>query len=158
MPIPEDMMTEYKSPQELHNSYVKKLTEIGDKLGFATTPRKTSLGYLDCVWRIRNQKLPKVNENLPMVAFEVVCSEKQKSLKGSMSNLIVAKPSLAIFCLIHEGIKKSVKEGNPDDWLNGVEKYVEKMQQEFGGIIRIAVWNETEIDNLYDRTMKPHKL
>ncbi len=154
MPIDESEMTEYKSPQELHNSYVKKLTEIGDKLGFDTTSRKTPLGLLDCIWRIKNQAVPKFDENLPIVAFEVVCSEKQKSLKGSMCNLIVAKPSLAVFCLISEGIKKSVKDEDHHKWLERVKKFVEKMRKEFGGIIRIIVWNEKDIDMLYNQTMK----
>ena len=40
-----------------------------------------------------------VDENLPVVAFEVICSEGQKELKGNISTLTSAKPSLAVFVL-----------------------------------------------------------
>lgn len=140
----------------LHGEYVRKLREIGEKLGFDTADRKTLLGVLDCVWRLKgNIRLPQIEDNLPIVAFEVICSEEQKAIRGSTLNLIAAKPSLAVFVLVKEGILQKRTDTTPEQWLRRIETYVDKIKQSFSGILRIAIWNEEDVDKLY-RT-KVHK-
>jgi len=142
------------SYKRLHDQYMEKINKIGKELGFDTNGLKTPIGRLDAVWRIKNLNLPGIKENIPIVAFEIVCSEEQKGLKGSMSNLISSRPSLAVFCLLREGIKKSKNDKNPEKWLKKIENFVQRMKNEFNGIVRIAVWYEEDIDRLYKEIVK----
>jgi len=148
-----------KLPSEtLHGEYVRKLREIGERLGFYTAGVKTRLGVLDCVWRLKgNIRLPQVEDNLPIAAFEVICSEEQKAIRGSTLNMIAAKPSLAVFVLVKEGIlQKRFRDTTPEQWLRRIETFVDKIKQSFSGILRIAIWNEEDVDKLYSRR-KMHK-
>lgn len=128
-----------------HEDYVKKLEEIGKSLGF-TIARKTEIGIADCIWM---KEFPYIGK-LPIVAFEVICSEGQKELKGSLSNLLVIKPSLAVFVLIREEIKKHPR-GNtsPEKWLKRIENFVDKLKNSFDGVLRIEKWYEEKVDEIY---------
>lgn len=138
----------------MHNNYIKKLKEIGEKLGFSTENIKTPLGVLDCIWRIKNLSLPNINEDLPLVAFEVICSENQKDIKGDLTNLVASKPSLAIFVLIRNEIKKHPRGGSTSEqWLKRIEKFVEKIREGCKGILRTEVWYEDDVDKLYSVTI-----
>lgn len=136
---------------------MEKLKKIGTALGFdtdSTGSLKTSIGNLDCAWRMKNLELPNINGPITFAAFEVICSENRKQLRGSMLNLMSSKPSIAVFCLIRGEIKKKwkgCKDGEQDKWLITIENFVETLQKEFGGIIRILIWNEENIDDLYRR-------
>jgi len=128
-----------------HEEYVKKLEEIGKSLGFEIS-KKTAIGVADCIWV---KEFPYVGK-LPIVAFEVVCSEGQKELKGSLANLLSIRPSLAIFVLVREEIKKHPR-GNtsPEKWLKRIENFVEKLKSSFNGILRIEKWYESMVDKIY---------
>jgi len=139
----------------IHEQYVEKLKEIGEKLGFDTQGVSTNLGRLDCIWRLKDIELPHVKENIPVVAFEVICSEGQKELKGSVSTLISAKPSLAVFVLIRDEIKKHPR-GNtsPAEWLKRIENFVKKLEEDYAGILRIVDRHEDDVDKLYSRIIE----
>ena len=133
-----------------HPEYVKKLEDIGKKLGFSTKSKKTELGLLDCVWRLKDIHLPKIEEDLPIVAFEVICSEDQKSLKGTIANLVASRPSLAIFVLIKKEIKKHPRANTDQEkWLERIERFVEKLRENYRGMLRTEVWDEDDVDKLY---------
>ena len=142
--------------ETLHGECVRKLREIGEKLGFDTAGVKTHLGVLDCVWRLKEDAhLPKVEKNLPIVAFEVICSEEQKAIRGSTLNMIAAKPSLAVFVLVKKGIlQKRFPDTTPEQWLKRVENFVEKIRPSFSGILRTAIWNEKDVDELHSMICK----
>ena len=144
-----------KLPQEkVHEEYARKLREIGENLGFSVQGLKTPLGLLDCVWRL-NVPIPKISRELPVVAFEVVCSEDQKALKGSMLNLLASSPSLAIFVLVREEIKKHPRaHTEPDKWLKRIERFVNKLRNSYSGALRTVIWNENDVDDLYDQVKK----
>ena len=157
MSIPIEEAKKLPSYESIHNQNMEKLKKIGTALGFDTDSHgslKTPIGNLDCAWRIKNLKLPNINGPIPFAAFEVICSEDRKQLKGSVLNLISSKSSLAVLCLIRKEIKKpwdGCKDKEPEKWLITIENLVEKLQKEFSGITRILIWNEEDIDDLYRR-------
>jgi hypothetical protein len=132
----------------IHDEYVRKLEEIGKKLHFNISKR-TPLGIADCIWELQ---VPHVG-NLPIVAFEVVCSEEQKLLKGSLTNLLSIRPSLAVFVLVREEIKKHPinKNTEPEEWLRRIENFIDKLKKSFEGILRIEKWYEEKVDEIYSQ-------
>jgi hypothetical protein len=135
--------------KSIHNKYVEKIKVIGDSMGFDTTDYKTPLGTLDCVWRTKSSH-ERVN-GLPVVAFEVICSENQKKLKGSMMNLMAARPALAVFVFIKSYIR-TVREG--DEWLNRLLTFQGKMEKQLSGIIKAEVWDEAIVDEMWEKLRK----
>ncbi|MHA1582813.1 MAG: hypothetical protein ACTSYM_10040 [Candidatus Baldrarchaeia archaeon] len=134
------------SHQAVHEEYVGKIVEIGRRLGYETKGVKTPIGQLDASWYDgRLSSYIEEMESLPVVVFEVVCSEDQKSLRGSLLNMISAKPSLAVFVLV----KSEIRKKGGEKWLKRIENYVEKLKNEFRGIIRIDIWDEDKVNKLY---------
>ena len=139
--------------QDPHKLYEQKLTEIGKRLGFETKGMETPVGWLDCVWRLReSRKFVKSEEHyvstygLPIVAFEVIYSEKAKQLRGSLFNMISAKPSLAVFVFL----KRTRQQDYPNEDVDRTERYVQTLCQEVAGLIRTEIWYEEDVDKLYD--------
>lgn len=139
----------------LHDKYVRKINEIGKELGFETGGLRTDLGILDCIWRLNDTRLLKL-KFMPLVTFEVICSENQKALRGSFLNMLAMKPALAVFVLVEEGIRQSDKQ-NPEKWLKRVRKFVEKLKGTFSGILRIDIWFEKDIEEIYSKIVKQGK-
>ena len=135
----------------IHDKYARKIIEIGDRLGYDSKGVKTKLGRLDARWcETRLTPYLEKKRKIPIVAFEVICSEGQKELRGSLLNMLAAKPALAVFVLIREEIKKHSRgESPPAKWLQRIERYVEKLREEFQGVVRIEKWYEDKIDEMY---------
>lgn len=139
--------------QDPHKLYEQKLMELGKRLGFETKGLETKVGWLDCVWRLkRASKFVRSEEHyvsrygLPIVAFEVIYSEKAKQLRGSLFNMISAKPSLAVFVFL----KRTRQRDYPDEDVDRTEKYVKTLCQEVAGLIRTEIWYEQDVDKLYN--------
>ena len=146
-----------ENEQDPHKLYEQKLTEIGKGLGFETTGKDTSVGWLDCVWRLKNtSKFAKSEDDyirtygLPIVAFEVIYSEKAKQLRGSLFNMISAKPSLAVFVFL----KRTRRQDYPREDVERTDRYVKNLCQEVAGLIRTEVWYEEDVDKLYNETIR----
>lgn len=137
----------------LHEEYVQKLRDIGKTLRFDTRGLKTNLGILDCVWRLKDTRLQRLM-HMPLVAFEVICSENQKAIRGSFANMLAAKPALAVFVLVRDGIVQSTKTKQPEKWFNRIQGFVEKLRIDFSGILRMDVWNEDDVDEMYSKIVK----
>lgn len=151
MPITRDEFE--KLPEmTLHGEYVQKLKEIGEKLGFATGGLKTGLGTLDCIWRLKDTRLLRL-KFIPLVTFEVICSENQKAIRGSFLNMLAMKPALAVFVLVKKGIKQHSRK-EPEKWLKRIQTFVKKLERDFFGILRIAIWEEDDVDKMYLEIVK----
>ncbi|MBW2975081.1 hypothetical protein KY366_05160 [Candidatus Woesearchaeota archaeon] len=137
-----------------HERYCSALSAIGQELGFSVSGLKTDLGNLDCIWRVKGKQLPKNAQNLPLVVFEVICSERQKAMRGSISNMLVAKPALAVFVLVEKEIKRQKVGTSPEKWLNRIRNYVEKLESNYKGILRIDVWTDKDVDKLFYELFK----
>jgi hypothetical protein len=143
----------------LHHDYVKKLERIGEELGFNTNGVGTELGNLDCIWRLKGIQLPRIEEDLPIVAFEVICSEEQKALRGSFTTMLNAKPSVGIFVLIRDGVRRhgeGMRNTTALQWLSRIEKFIDKIKDNFKGSLKVIKWYEKDIDNLYKRVVEGH--
>lgn len=132
-----------------HERECVALESIGRKLGFDVGGYKTDLGTLDCVWRVKYKELPLLAQNLPLIVFEVICSENQKAMRGSISNMLVAKPSLAVFVLVEKEIKKQRGTTSPDMWLKRIHNYAKKIKESYKGIMRIDIWTDKDVDRLF---------
>lgn len=124
------------------------LSLIGRKLEFDVAGYKTDLGNLDCVWRLNYKDLPPLAQNLPLIVFEVICSENQKDMRGSISNMLVAKPFLAVFVLVEKEIRKQRGTTPPDMWLKRIQNYAKKIKESYKGIMRIDIWTDKDVDRL----------
>lgn len=145
-----------RNVEDPHDLYEQKLTEIGKALGFRTKGKETSVGWLDCVWRLEgSNRFVKSEEHyvsrygLPIVAFEVVYSEKDKRLRGSLLNMIFAKPSLAVFVFL----KRTRQQDYPSEDVDRTVRYVENLCQEVAGLIRTEIWYEEDVDKLYSEVV-----
>lgn len=99
--------------QSVYEEYVKKLNEISSYFGFGTERMKTSIGQLDVKWRDnRFDSVLEKGENLPVVVFEGVCSEDHKDLRGSLLNIMSAKPLVGVFVLARSEIHKAGKSSS----------------------------------------------
>jgi len=132
----------------VHEEYVKKLEKIGKKLGFKIKKR-TPIGQADCIWVMEVKEIPNLGE-IPIAAFEVICSEGQKELKGSFANMLAIRPSLAIFVIIRKEVMKHPR-GNtpPEKWLNRIDKFIDKLNKAFSGILRIKKWYDEDVEMIY---------
>jgi len=129
----------------VHEEYVRKLEEIGKKLGFKIKKR-TPIGQADCIWV---KEIPNLGD-IPIVAFEVICSEGQKELKGSFANMLAIRPSLAIFVIVREEVMKHPRgDTSPEKWLSRINRFIEKLIENFSGILRIEKWYENDIERIY---------
>ena len=129
----------------VHEEYVKKLEEIGRELGFEIR-KTTPIGQADCIWI---KKIPYLGE-IPIVAFEVICSEAQKELKGSFANMLAIRPSLAVFVTVKGEIMKHPR-GNtsPEKWFDRIDRFIDKLTIMFSGILRIKKLSEREVEEIY---------
>ena len=141
----------------MYERHCAALSLIGRELGFDVGGYKTELGTLDCVWRVKRVKykdLPLLAQNLPLIVFEVICSEDQKGMRGSISNMLVAKPSLAVFVLVEKEIRKQRGATSPDMWLKRIQNYAKKIKESYKGIMRIDIWTDEDVDRLFRKICK----
>lgn len=144
------------SDYDPHKDYQQKLREIGAKLGYETKGLDTPVdGWLDAVWRLKEtSRFTKSDDyvrkyGLPIVAFEVIYSEKAKLLRGSLFNMISAKPSLAVFVFL----KKARQQKYRSEDVRRTEKYIKNLCREFAGLIRAEIWYEDDVDKLYEKVV-----
>lgn len=134
-----------------HSQCVRKLIEVGKRLGFDAVGRIRGVRYKlanpDCVWYSKQIALPQVLqripksedcEHLPLLAFEVAYSEHEKALRGSLVSLQVASAAASVIVLL----------GKSADHRAYLQKLVEKYS--FG---RYAIWTEDDVNDLYNEVV-----
>jgi len=139
-----------------HTECIKKLKEIGRHYGFHSADKTIGLKYhlanIDVAWCIDcsgKKGLTKILSGercrcpkckgikavyLPVVAFEVACSEKEKNLRGSLMSLQLINASAGIIVLAGEAKER--------------KSYVQKLiaRYSYG---RLRVWSKKDVDGLY---------
>jgi hypothetical protein len=130
-----------------HKEYVRKLMEIGKELKFHVSDGR-DLGKMyhmanpDCVWYYDCKgkkpllKIAKGDKSnyLPVVAFEVADSEKEKGLRGSLMSLQLANASASVIVLVGTAAK--------------YKSYLNKLVGRYSSI-RIRIWTESDVNKLY---------
>lgn len=132
-----------------HKEYVKRLMAIGEGLGFEVSDgRKLGKMYHmanpDCIWYYdcKNKKpllqIAKGDKSgyLPVVAFEVADSEKEKGLRGSVMSLQLANASASVVVLV--GSANTPKN----------KSYLNRLIGRYSSS-RFRVWTEANVDKLY---------
>lgn len=138
-----------------HKECVTKLTEIGRALGFCfgKTSDGRRLGKMyhmanpDCVWYYdckNNKPLLKIakgdnSKYLPIVAFEVADSEKEKGLRGSLMSLQLVNASASVIVLVGAATK--------------YKTYLNKLIGRYSAA-RLRIWTESDVENLYNSVIK----
>lgn len=115
-------------PREEHNICCKMLDKIGNALNFDVKKpgRGHPLYHLanpDCVWylKISDNELSdalKVQGKIPIVVFEVLYSEQEKSMRGSLGTFALYKAPLNVFVLLQQKGEDKKSFENRLDYLN----------------------------------------
>ena len=84
--------------------------------------------------------LPRKYKYLPFIAFEVIYSEKEKALRGSLVTLQLTNASASILVLIGESAK--------------LKSYVRKLVGRYS-FVRYRIWSEKDIEDIYHKVIKP---
>lgn len=135
-----------------HKEYVAKLMEMGRDLGFYVADGK-KLGKMyhmanpDCVWYYdcRGKKpLLKIAKGdkgnyLPVVAFEVADSEREKGLRGSLMSLQLTNASASVIVLVGTAAK--------------YKSYLNKLTRRYSSM-RLRIWTEKGVEALYSGVFK----
>jgi len=141
------------SLRDYHNEYCSKLKELGDLLGHDTKIPKTGLyhlAYPDAAWYVDAKVVP---EKVPLVVFEVLCSESEKAIRGSVSSILLYGSPIGILVLVTEMYKHF---RNKD--LEGWKKYVTELVKTLGLERRIFLWDETKVDHFLEKVRNDLKV
>ena len=134
-----------------HSECVKKLKEMGKALGFHAVRRsagkKYELGNPDCVWYYigkGQEVLRKIAKGekakyLPIIAFEVAFSEKEKNLRGSLVTLQLTNASANIIVLL----------GSSEEYKSYLKKLLGRYS--YG---RFRIWTSKDVQELHARVIK----
>ena len=135
-----------------HKEYTRKLMEMGRELGFeASDGRRLGKMYHmanpDCVWYYNckgKKPLLKISKGdksnyLPVVAFEVADSEKEKGLRGSLMSLQLANASASVIVLVGTAVEH--------------KSYLNKLIGRYSSV-RIRIWTEADVNKLYASVKK----
>lgn len=135
-----------------HQECVAKLRAVGRAFGFHDTHRSYgkmySLGNPDCVWYYKGpgfKQLKKIARGdrylyLPVLAFEVAFSEREKQLRGSLVTLQLTNAAASVIVLLGTSVE--------------YKAYLKKLvgRYSFG---RFRVWTEKDVTELYDSAGRP---
>jgi len=143
-----------------HSECVKKLIEIGNRFDFHATGRSYGkmyhMGNPDCVWYLDCAGKPPLIKimrgdrckcsmckkqkklYMPVVAFEVPFSEKQKALRGTIATLQVTNAAASIVVLLGASAK--------------YKSYLNKLIGRYSAT-RFRVWTKKDVNQLYNKTV-----
>jgi hypothetical protein len=128
-----------------HSECVRELIAIGKGLGFYATGRSYGkmyhMGNPDCVWYYKGpaeramQKIAKGDryKYLPVIAFEVASSEREKNLRGTLVTLQLTNAAASIVILLGESVE--------------YKQYLRKLVGRYSNI-RYRIWTERDVDQL----------
>lgn len=143
-----------------HSECIQKLKKIGEALGYHSVGRSYGkmyhMGNPDCVWyedckgkpplekimrgdkckcvKCKNQK----GLYLPMVAFEVPYSEKQKALRGTLVTLQMTNAAAGVIVLIGDSAQ--------------YKSYMNKLIGRYS-YSRLRLWSAKDVDDMYKKVV-----
>lgn len=138
------------SEDKLHPLYCHKLKKIGEKLGYeirwknAEENKLYHLANPDCIWYQEVSEKLKGQEGIidmiPLFVFEVLYSEKEKNMRGSLASFLIRGAYLGVFVVL-----------KPED--QSVEEYGDRIKYirdmiDNLGFGRFAVWEADVVDSL----------
>jgi len=130
--------------ERVHTEYCRKLVELGKILGYDTEIPRTGLyhlAYPDAAWYVD----PKLGfDKVPLIVFEVLSSELEKGIRGSISSLLLYNSPIGILVMITERYKYLKRSKTVEEW----KKYITDLIKALGLERRIFLWEETRVDQL----------
>jgi len=133
--------------EKVHAYYCRKLAELGKALGYDTDIPRGSLFHLACpdsVWYVDT----KIGfRKVPIVAFEVLCSESEKAIRGSLSSLMLYGSPRSVLVLVTREYRRRMKSNTIEEW----RAFITRLIGAFGLKGRVFLWDEATIDDLLDK-------
>ena len=133
----------------IHEEYCRKLKRLGDVLGFNTDIPRSGLYHLanpDAVWYV-DTKIEGFNK-IPLIVFEVLYSEGEKAIRGSVSSMLIYGSPLGFLIMIQEGYKHRRKGKTEEENITHFKEYITALINSFGLERRIFLWTEEKVDAL----------
>ena len=140
---------------KIHEDYCRKLKELGDLLGYDTDIPRSGLYHLanpDAVWYI-DTKIEGFHK-IPLMVFEVLYSEGEKAIRGSVSSVLIYGSPIGVLVMIREGYKHRKKRLTEEENIAHFKGYIRKLIDSFGLERRIFLWTEDQVDSLLTRHQK----
>jgi hypothetical protein len=135
----------------IHDEYCRKIKESGDILEYDTEiPRSElyHLAYPDAAWYV-NTKIG--FGKVPLIVFEVLYSEREKAIRGSISSLLLYGSPIGILVMITEGYRNIRKSKTAEENVKYFKTYVRNLIKALGLKKRIYIWDESNIDSLLNK-------
>jgi len=136
-----------------HDRYCRLLRRIGNALGYKTEIRQDRRYHLanpDCVWFVSLD--PRIGlaeaDNVPLITFEVLYTEREKAIRGSLKSLEIYDSPIGILVLIREGLEKMRKNNETSEQTVRRFKDYAKRLIDAQGLKRYYLWDETNVDRL----------
>ena len=135
----------------LKKDVLNKLESIGERLGFISEKEhRTEMGIIDFDWFVDKSYFKRI----PIIGFEIETSWRtRKHLKGDIMNLLSLSPAIGIILLLKSGFS-NIGDFEKEADFKGNLKAVEKYAKSFGGVSKILVWTEDEVNKLYNEITK----
>ena len=134
-----------------HSECVRELIAIGNSLGFHTTGRSYGktyyMGNPDCVWYYKGKaerallKIAKGDRYryIPLVAFEVAYSEREKQLRGSLVTLQLTNAAASVIVLLGSSVE--------------YKSYLRRLTGRYSHV-RYRIWTERDVAELESMAKK----
>jgi hypothetical protein len=134
-----------------HSECVEKLKQIGFHLGFEPPGRSYGkmyhMGNPDCGWYYKGtgqeafRKIAKGDryKYLPLAAFEVAHSEREKNLRGTLVTLQLTNAAASIIILLGKSVE--------------YKSYLMKRVGRYS-FVRYRLWTEKDVNDLYNMAFK----
>ena len=139
---------------EAHQKYVERLLRIGESLGYVTATRFLKDPQGDAIWYVETSRHVHSRRRLPIVAFEVLCSETPKLIKGSIATLQHISASLGVLVIVNEEYAKKSQHYKSYDERTYPE-YIKRKCREYARqsklTSRIEVWDQNKVDSLFEK-------
>lgn len=132
----------------IHNDYCRKIRELGDILGYDTKIPRSELYHSanpDAVWYVKTKiGFPKV----PLIVFEVLNSEHEKMIRGSIGTLLLYGSTIGILVMITEGYRNMKhKSRTAEENVEHFKTYIKKLIKDLGLKRHIYLWTESDVDS-----------
>jgi len=137
----------------IHSWYCEKLREIGERLRFKTSwdsLEEKELYHLanpDCIWYLELPAelttISDLPEKIPLIAFELLYSEKEKNMRGSFGSFLLRGAYYGVFVLLKP------EDQSQEEFLKR-DKYLRKMINNLGSK-HLKVWYAETADSLANK-------